>query len=181
MESMEVRRRALEALGYLAFQPEIRQIVLRFYHQAPNPYVKVSALYAMGLVRDAVFERLILEELYSPSEPVLLEAIHSVAGLELHAAEERLNILSRSPSADIRYEAVVALGAVAQLSRLPETLRVLEAGEQSQEVREAILLAKNNLKQRLMLNKGETIWDDNLILGEIEDMVDNNGDGGDKE
>lgn len=176
MESMEVRRRALEALGYLGFQPEIRQIIMRFYHQAPNPYVRVSALYAMGLVRDAVFERLILEELYSPSEPVLLEAIHSASCLELHAAEERLLTLSASPSADVRYEAIVALGALASLGKLPEILKTLEQGEQSQEVREAILVAKNNLKQRLMLNKGETIWDDNLILGEIEDMVDNSGD-----
>jgi hypothetical protein len=177
MESMEVRRRALEALGYLAFQPEIRQIVLRFYHQAPNPYVKVSALYAMGLVRDAVFERLILEELWSESEPVAMEAVHSAAALELHAAEERLQALSKSPNADVRYESIVALGVLAPLSRLPEIIKGLEAAEQSQEVREAILVAKNNLKQRLMLNKGETIWDDSLILSEIEDMVDNSGDG----
>ena len=181
MESMEVRRRALEALGYLGFQPEIRQIILRFYYQAPNPYVKVSALYAMGLVRDAVFERLILEELYSASEPVLLEAIHSAASLELHASEERLMTLSRSPSADLRYEAIVALGTIAPLGRLPETLRDLEATEQSADVREAIVLARNSLKQRLMINKGETIWDDNLILSEIEDMVDNSGDDKDKD
>lgn len=180
MESMEVRRRALEALGYLGFQPLVRQLILRFYHQAPNPYVKVSSLYAMGLVRDAVFERLILEELYSSSEPVVMEAVHSAAGLELHAAEERLHTLAKSPSQDVRYEAIVALGALAALSRLPEIIVALEATEQNTEVREAILVAKNNLKQRLMLNKGETIWDDNLILSEIEDMVDNIGDGGDE-
>ena len=176
MESMEVRRRALEALGYLGFLPEVRQIILRFYHQAPNPYVKVSALYAMGLVRDAVFERLILEELYSTTESVLMEAIHSAACLELHASEDRLMQLSIAPSADVRYEAIVALGAVAPVSRLPEIIRNLETQERSEEVREAILVAKNNLKQRLMLGKGETIWDDNLILNEIEDMVDNPGD-----
>jgi HEAT repeat protein len=173
MESMEVRRRALEALGYLGFQPEIRQIVMRFYHQAPNPYVKVSALYAMGLIKDAVFERLILEELYSNSEPVLLEAVHSAAGLELHAAEERLMQLSKSTSTDVRYESVVALGAVAPISRLPDIIKNLEATEQNEEVREAILVAKSCLKQRSALNKGESIWDDNLILNEIEDILEN--------
>jgi HEAT repeat protein len=173
MESMEVRRRALEALGYLGFQPEVRQIVMRFYHQAPNPYVKVSALYAMGLIKDAVFERLILEELYSVSEPVLLEAVHSAAGLELHAAEERLMQLSKSPSTDIRYEAIVALGAVAPISRLPDIIKGLEVNEVSEEVREAIAVAKTCLKQRSALNKGESIWDDNLILSEIEDILDN--------
>jgi HEAT repeat protein len=173
---MEVRRRALEALGYLAFQPEVRQLVLRFYHQAPNPYVKVSALYAMGLVRDPVFERLILEELWSESDPVVMEAVHSAAALELHAAEERLHTLCKSQNADVRYESIVGLGVLAPLSRLPEIIKALEASEQSEEVREAIVVAKNSLKQRLMLGKGETIWDDNLILGEIEDMVDNSGD-----
>lgn len=173
MESMEVRRRALEALGYLGYLPEVRQIVMRFYHQAPNPYVKVSALYAMGLVKDAVFERLILEELYSPSEPVLLEAVHAAAGLELHSAEERLVQLSKSPSQDIRYEAIVTLGAVGALSHLPEILRNLETTEQNEEVREAILVAQSSLKQRAALNKGETIWDDNLILSEIEDILEN--------
>ncbi len=179
MESMEVRRRALEALGYLGFLPEIRKIVMRFYHQAPNPYVKVSALYAMGLVKDAVFERLILEELYSEVEPVLLEAIHSAAGLDLHASLERLQQLSKSKSQDLRYEAIVALGTIAPLARLPEIISSAEVQEQSEEVREAILVAKNCLKQRLMLNKGETIWDDSLIMNEIEEILDNpESDGG---
>jgi hypothetical protein len=31
-----------------------------------------------------------------------------------------------------------------------------------------------------MLGKGESIWDDNLILSEIEDMVDNPGDNGEE-
>ena len=175
MESMEVRRRALEALGYLAFQPEVRAIVMRFYHQAPNPYVKVSALYAMGLVKDAVFERLILEELYAESEPVMLEAIHSAACLELHAAEERLLALSKSPSTDVRYEAIVALGAVAPLPRLPDILKSLEAVEQNEEVREAIRAAKAACQQRSAVKKGDAIWDDHLVMSEIEDILENRG------
>ncbi len=173
MESMEVRRRALEGLGYLAFQQQVRSVVMRFYHQAPNPYVKVSALYAMGLVKDAVFERLILEELYATSEPVLLEAIHSAAGLELHEAEERLLHLSKSPSTDIRYEAIVALGTVAPITRLPEIIKTVETGEQSEEVREAILVAKSCLKQRSAQKTGDPIWDDSLIMSEIEDILEN--------
>jgi hypothetical protein len=180
MESMEVRRRALEALGYLAFQPEVRGIVMRFYHKAPNPYVKVSALYAMGLVKDAVFERLILEELYATSEPVLLEAIHSAASLELHAAEERLLDLSKSPSTDVRYEAIVALAGVAPIGRLPDIIKNVEASEQSEEVREAIIVAKNCLKQRAALGQGDSMWDDNLIMNEIEDILENRSEGGEE-
>ena len=181
MESMEVRRRALEGLGYLGFQPEVRSIVMRFYHKAPNPYVKVSALYAMGLVKDAVFERLIMEELYTTSEPVLLEAIHSAAGLELHESVERLLELSKSASTDVRYEAIVALGGVAPITRLPDFIKILEASEQSEEVREAIIVAKNCLKQRSAMKQGEPIWDDSLIMSEIEDILENReSDGGDE-
>jgi HEAT repeat protein len=104
---------------------------------------------------------------------VLLEAIHSAASLELHAAEERLLTLSKSPSTDVRYEAVVALGAVAPIGRLPEILKSLEANEQNEEVREAILVAKTTLKQRSALKQGDSIWDDNLIMSEIEDILEN--------
>ncbi len=173
MESMEVRRRALEALGYLGFLPEIRKIIMRFYHQAPNPFVKVSALYAMGMIKDPIFERLILEELYSEAEPVLLEAVHSAAGLELHAALDRLLELSKSPSPELRYETTVALGSLAPMERLPEILRLIEKDEKVADVHEAIRIAKNLLRQRLALIKGETIWDDHLILNEIDEILDN--------
>ena len=52
MPTADKYRRVLEALGHLAWKPEVREIVLRYYREAPNPWVKVSALYAMGLVRD---------------------------------------------------------------------------------------------------------------------------------
>jgi HEAT repeat protein len=174
MESMEVRRRVVEALGYLAWKPEVREIVLRFYREAPNPWVKVSALYAMGLVRDPVFERILLEELYSESEHVLIEAAHASHMLQLHAAAKRLEELARHPSVDVRYEAVVALATVGALQGLPEMLSTIESeNEGSADIAEALEQARGILKQRSMVESGEDIWNDQLILSEIDDMLEN--------
>jgi HEAT repeat protein len=174
MESMEVRRRVLEALGYLAWKTDVREIVLRFYREAPNPWVKVSALYAMGLVRDPVFERILLEELYSANEHVLIEAAHASHMLQLHAAEKRLEELARHPSVDVRYEAVVALATVGGLERLPDVLRSIETeNEGSADIAEALEQARGILKQRSMVESGEELWDDQRILNEIDEMLEN--------
>ncbi len=173
MESMEVRRRALEALGHIAFLPEVQRIVLRFYHEAPNTYVKVSSIYAMGLVKNPIFERLILEELFSNNEAVLLEAIHSAANLELHTSEGRLLELARDTNnPDIRLESIMALGSVADLARLPAMLLRLEAQADSEELKDAITFARNSMKQRTMVQKGEPIWNDQLVWNEIQDILD---------
>jgi hypothetical protein len=174
MESMEVRRRVLEALGYLAWKPEVREMVLRYYREAPNPWVKVSALYAMGLVRDPVFERILLEELYSPNEHVLIEAAHASHMLHLRAAEKRLEELTRHPSVDVRYEAVVALGSIGNLERLPAVLRTVEAeNKDSTDIAEALQQARSVLKQRSMMESGDDLWDDQRVLDEIDEMLDN--------
>jgi len=176
MESMEVRRRVVEALGHLAWKPEVREIVLRFYREAPNPWVKVSALYAMGLVRDPVFERILLEELYSDSEHVLIEAAHASHMLQLRAAAGRLEELARHPSVDVRYEAVVALATVGALQKLPAVLSVIEReNEGSPDIAEALEQARGILKQRSMVENGEDIWNDQLILSEIDEMLENPG------
>jgi HEAT repeat protein len=174
MESMEVRRRVLEALGHIAWKPEVREIVLRFYRQAPNPWVKVSALYAMGLVRDPVFERILLEELYSENEHILIEASHASHVLQLRAAEKRLEELARHPSVDVRYEAVVALATVGGLERLPDVLSAIE-GENagSEDIAEALEQARGIVKQRRMVESGEPLWDDRRLLDEIDEMLGN--------
>ena len=178
MESMEVRRRVLEAIGHLAWKPEVRAIVLRFYREAPNPWVKVSALYAMGLVRDPVFERILLEELYSDSEHVLIEAAHASHMLQLRAAERRLAELTGHPSVDVRYEAVVALATVGGLDRVPAVLRAVEeASAGSPDIAEALEQARGILKQRSMVENGDDLWDDRVILDEIDEMLGNPGGG----
>lgn len=177
MESMEVRRRCLEALGYLAYKPEIRAMILRYYHQAPNPWVRVSSVYAMGLHHDPVFERLVLEELHSSNENVLLEAVHSAGGLELQAAQPRLRELAESQQAEIRFEAIMALGISANPNTLPDYLDTLSSRFKDTETREAIEAARKTTEQRKKIVAGDPIWDDGLIMNEIDDMIAGTGNG----
>jgi len=178
MESMEVRRRCVEALGYLSYKPEIRNLVLRFYHQAPNPWVRVSSIYAMCLVHDPVFERLVLEALFAEDNHVLMEAIHSAGCLELHAAEARLVELTASDDLDLRYEAIVALGHCGDPQRVSALFLVLEKRFTDEDTLEALELSRQVLKQREKLGQGEELWDDGIILGEIDAMLsDSNGPG----
>ncbi len=176
MESMEVRRRVLESLGHLGWKPEVRELVLRYYHQAPNPWVKVSAVYAMGLVRDPVFERIVLEELWNEDQNVLVEAAHAAHTLGLSAAEPRLLELSRHANADVRYEAVVALGCVGKVDGLFTALRQIETENKgSEDIAAALEQARGALKRRRMLERGEKLWDDGLVLSEIDEMLENPG------
>lgn len=176
MESMEVRRRILESLGYLAWKPEIHELILRFYHQAPNPWVKVSALYAMGLVRDPIFERIILEELFNENESILIEAAHAAHTLELYAAEQRLWELVHHPSLDVRCECVVALGVLGDLTLLPDLLSQMESEDRDlEEMTLAVEQARAMVKQRSMLEQGDDLWDDNRVLSEIDEMLENPG------
>lgn len=171
METMEVRRRALEALGAIGFLPEVKKIILRFYHQAPNVFVKVSALYAMGLVRDPVFEHLVLEELHNKNENILVEAVHAATTLELHSAEKRLLELLGAENLDLRYEVIVGLGAVSPLDRLPELLDRLEKTETHADMKEALEHARETFRRRAAHKEGEPLWDDNQVLKEIDEMV----------
>lgn len=180
MESMEVRRRVLEALGYLAWKPEVRELVLRFYRQAPNPWVKVSAIHAMSLVPDPIFERIVLEELFSRDDNVLIEAAHATHMLHLHAAAPRLAELTRHANIDVRYEAITAVSLVGPLESLPDLFQRIEAentkaenSEDSEDIAEALEHARAAFQQRIQLDKGENLWDDQQVLSEIEEMIEN--------
>ncbi len=179
MESMEVRRRALEALGFIGFLSEVNEIILRFFHHAPNPFVRVSAVYAMSMVKHPVFERLILEQLYSTQELVLMEAIHACANLELLAAEPRLRELTRDSSRDIAYESIVALSSVGDPFETNQHLAALEIEFNDPDFLEAISYAKESLKQRTELDKGNPGWNERLIWQEIQQLIDatENGEG----
>lgn len=178
MESMEVRRRCLEALGHLSFRPEVRATILRFYHEAPNPWVRLSAVYAMGLRRDDVFERLILEELYSKNSGILVEAVHSAANLGLEAAWPRVRELTAHVERDVRFEAIAAIGALAPLEEakgLIEDLkkRLGRAGHYSQ----AFEFSQQALDNRKAEENGDG-WTMESVWDEIDEMTGFSDDGG---
>lgn len=171
MESMEVRRRCLEALGHLSFLPEIRSTILRFYHEAPNPWVRLSAVYAMGQCKDEVFERLILEELYSTHAGILVEAIHAASNLGLEAAWLRVRELTAHEDKDVRFEAIAASGSLAPLEEAVTFLDALEpAIARHEHYKQAVEFARQTLEARKATDSGDE-WTMEKVWDEIDEMT----------
>ena len=183
MESMEVRRRCLEALGHLSFRADIRTTILRYYHEAPNPWVKLSAVYAMGLYKDDIFERLILEELYSKHAGILVEAVHAASNLGLEAAWPRIKEMTGHEDQDVRFEAIAAVGALAPVEEARTLLDALKKELATDEhFAQALEYADQLLDNRKAAISGdgwtmENVWDEiDEMTGFAEDGYDSASD-----
>jgi HEAT repeat protein len=174
MESMDVRRRCLEALGHIAFLPEVRAMVLRFYQEAPNVWVKVSAIYAMGLTEDDEFERIILDEIRAADESVLAEAVHAAANLRLEEAWELVQPLSEHENEDVRFEATAAIGMIAPLDEVDEILAALaKKHHRDARMRDALEIAAQTLEERRLEEAGDIDgWRMDQVRDEIDRLTD---------
>lgn len=178
MESMDVRRRCLEALGHIAFIPEVRNLVLRFYKEAPNLWVKVSAIYAMGLVEDEEFERIVLEELGSQQTALVAEAIHSCANLRLEEAWPLIEDLLEHAEEDIRFEATASVGMLAPLDQADEILQRLTKRHRDERSVEALAIAAQTLEERRLEEAGDIDgWRMDDVRDEIDRLTDMGTDG----
>ena len=183
MESMEVRRRCLEALGHISFRADIRTTILRYYHEAPNPWVKLSAVYAMGLYKDDIFERLILEELHSKHAGILVEAVHAASNLGLEAAWSRIKEMTVHEDRDVRFEAIAAVGALAPVEEARTLLDTLKKELAADEhYAQALEYADQLLDNRKAVISGdgwtmESVWDEiDEMTGFAEDGYDSASD-----
>lgn len=173
MEVMDVRRRCLEALGHIAFLPEVRDLVLRFYNQAPNLWVKVSSVYAMGLVEDDEFERIILAELRSKEEVLVAEAIHAAANMRLEAAWAVVSGLVDHKDEDVRFEAIAAAGLLAPLDEVDDFLGMVAKRHRDAHSRDAISIAQQTLEERRLEEAGDPDgWRMDQVRDEIDRMTD---------
>jgi HEAT repeat protein len=169
MESMDVRRRCLEALGHIAFIPEVRALVLRFYQEAPNLWVKVSAIYAMGLVEDEEFERIVLEELGSQHTSLVAEAIHSCANLRLEEAWPLIEPYLDHADEDVRFEATASVGMLSPLDQADEILLRIAKSRRDERTTEAVAIANQTLEERRLEEAGDI---DGWRMDEVRDEID---------
>lgn len=177
MESMDVRRRCLEALGHIAFLPEVRATVMRFYSEAPNVWVKVSSIYAMGLSEDDEFERIVVEELGSSQPPVVSEAIHACANLRLEEAWPQVQLLVEHEDEDVRFEALAATGMLVPLAEAEATMEQLLSEFRDARSRDALRIAAAALEERRQEDSGEDeAWRMDQVRDEIDRMTDTRGD-----
>ncbi len=87
-ELSQVKRRALESLGYSS-HPDVPGLIRNAYETEDIPWV-ASALCAMGRSADEQWESHVLAQLNSPDTEVQFEAVRAAGELELASAREPL-------------------------------------------------------------------------------------------
>jgi HEAT repeat protein len=109
--SEQVRRRALESLGYSS-REEVPAMLRRAVDHIDPKWVE-SGLFAIGRTADNQWEEHIMEHLEDPDHEIRLQAIHAAGGVGLSAARgPLLKLLSLKADVEYRKEAIWALSQI---------------------------------------------------------------------
>ncbi len=109
-ETIEVRRRVIEALGVLS-DPHVAELVAASYDD-PNPKMRASAVYAMGRTCDERWLEIILHELESENPEMRYEAARAAGELGSPRAIVPLIALLDDEDIEVQLAAVGALGDI---------------------------------------------------------------------
>ena len=110
-QPIEVRRRALESLGFLG-DDETSQLITQAYQHA-NDRLKLSAVFAMGRSLDAErWGSIVEEELAAPDPEMRYEAARAVGELEYAPAARKLGELLDDVDEEVQLVAVWSLGQI---------------------------------------------------------------------
>jgi len=133
-ESLEVRRRALESIGYSCTPETIEALDIAYYEG--DEALRLSAIVAMGRSCDRRWQDLILAELESSSPAMRYEAALAAGELMLRPAVPILARLMHDHDLQVRDATIWALGQIggAQSKRL-----LMEAFEGADEDTRAVL------------------------------------------
>lgn len=140
-EALEVRRRALEAIGPYD-TAWVRQCIREAY-ESGDRRMKVSAVHAMGRSCDARWLPLLTRELLSDEPEIRYEAAVACGSLADEAAVPHLIPLLADPDVEVRQVAVTALGEIGG-REAKEALTEL-ADSPSAPLREAALAALSTI------------------------------------
>jgi HEAT repeat protein len=144
-----VQRRALEALGPYASDPEISALIIEAFDSADHG-LQCSALYAMGHSHDPRWLPTILTQVESEEPEIRFEAARAAGLLGSADALPVLLQAARDEDAEVRHTAISAIGqiggrgAVRALERLAE-----DAGEADLELIQAAIDDVNTLLEPL--------------------------------
>jgi len=109
-ETLEVRRRVIEALGPITTS-EVYEIIREFYDDE-DERLKGSAVYAMGLSGDESWLDFIVDEMSNPSPLLRYESAHAAAELGSEEVVSELASLIEDVDSEVQWMAVTALGAI---------------------------------------------------------------------
>ncbi len=118
-EDVDVRRRAIESLGYVD-EPHVRDLIEAAYYDG-DLRMQASAVFAMGRSANPRWRPYILAELESPDPELRYEAALAAGELEIEEAIPPLRALLEDEDMEIRLAAIEALGRIGG----PEAERLL--------------------------------------------------------
>ncbi len=111
VEPLEVRRRAVEALGFLGKDPTVQGLIAEAYaHREPS--MRISALFAMGRSADARWLEHTLRELESQDAELRFEAARALGEIEDERAVMPLIKALLDSDLEVRLAAVESLGHI---------------------------------------------------------------------
>jgi hypothetical protein len=121
-EEVEVRRRALESLGYSS-QDGVNDIIREAY-ASDEHLLKVSAVFAMGKSFDDRWSSAVLRELNSPDAEMRYEAARASGELALDDALPKLSRMVYDPDREVKEVAIWSLGEIggSESTRILQTL-----------------------------------------------------------
>ncbi len=125
-EPLEVRRRALEALGN-TLEPDLPMMIEQAYAD-PDERMRVSALFAMGRTGETRWTPYVMEALRSPSPAMRYEAVVAAGEIGIREAVPLLEQLIEEGDAEIQEAAIWALGEIGG-PRAREILTEIAQGE----------------------------------------------------
>jgi HEAT repeat protein len=141
-EDEDVRRRAVEALGYYTGDTDIEGLIAELYRNGGKG--AESALFAMGRSSDAKWEPIIMHELESKRPAMRFEAARAAGEMALQDALPFLVRMSDDDAdAELRLMALWSLGQIGGRPAREALNRALESPEQS--VRDAAQEALDEL------------------------------------
>jgi HEAT repeat protein len=110
-DTVDVRRRALESLGFLP-TPEVATVIDDAY-ESDEELMKVSALFAMGRSLDSErWAETVASDLNHADPQIRFEAVRAAGELQLEETISTLGLLLHDPQADVQEMAVWSLGEI---------------------------------------------------------------------
>lgn len=109
-ETLEVRRRALEALSNSS-NPDVERLIRAAYTDG-NHDLKTSALFAMGRTCSKVWRDVLMEELDGADNELVYEAVTACGQIQLRESARRIGQLATSEDREIQLAAIWALGEI---------------------------------------------------------------------
>lgn len=110
-ETMDVRRRAVEAIGYFSGDDEVAKIIERAYDDS-DEVMKTSAVFAMGRNMNPRWLKSIVNELHSGKPAMRYEAARASGEMARKEAVPHLVPLIGDDDPEVRLAAIWALGQI---------------------------------------------------------------------